>query len=72
MTNEEQIIELLRQNQELLEKTYKSAEKTRKYILYTGIATILVFVLPLIAMVYYLPTIISTYTDSITGGSMGL
>jgi len=67
MENEQQIIELLKQNQELLEKTYKSAEKTRKYFLYTGIITILAFVLPLIGLAYYLPTFIKTYTDSLGG-----
>jgi type II secretory pathway component PulF len=65
MTNEEQILELLKQNQELLQKTYKSAEKTRKYFLYSGILTILVFVLPLIALAYYLPTFIDEYTKSL-------
>jgi type II secretory pathway component PulF len=68
MENEQQIIELLKQNQQLLEKTYKSAEKTRKYFLYTGIITILAFVLPLIALAYYLPSFISTYTNSLGAG----
>lgn len=67
MANEEQILELLKQNQELLQKTYKSAEKTRKYILYTGIFTIMAFVLPLIALAYYLPKFMDTYMDSLGG-----
>ncbi len=63
MTNEEQIIELLKQNQELLQKTYSSAEETRKYFLYSMLFTIIAFVLPLIALCLYLPTIINSYTE---------
>jgi uncharacterized membrane protein len=68
MTNDEQVLELLRENQRLLEATYRSAEKTRKYILWTGIITIVTFVLPLIALMIYLPSFISTYTESLGGG----
>ena len=67
MIQEEEIIELLRQNQELLEKTYKSAEKTRKYFLYTAILTVLAFLLPLIGLIFIIPSFIDTYTNSTKG-----
>lgn len=67
MIQEEEIIELLRQNQELLEKTYKSAEKTRKYFLYTAIITVLAFLLPLIGLIFIIPSFIDTYTNSTKG-----
>ena len=68
MTQEEEILALLRENKSLLEATYRSAEKTRKYILWTGIFTIVAFVLPLIAVMVYLPTLINTYTESLGAG----
>jgi TRAP-type mannitol/chloroaromatic compound transport system permease small subunit len=68
MANEEQLLELLRENQELMKATFRSAEKTRKYILWTGIITIITFVLPLVALMIYLPSFIDTYTQSLGGG----
>lgn len=70
MTNEEQILELLKQNQDLLEKTHASAEKTRKYFLYSMIFTVVAFLLPLLALAFILPSFISSYTESI--GTTGL
>ena len=70
MTNEEQILELLKQNQELLEKTHISAEKTRKYFLYSTIFTVITFVLPLLALVFILPSLMGSYTDSLSGVSL--
>lgn len=52
---------------ELLEKIYKSVEKTRKYFLWTLIISLVVFVLPLIGMVFVLPTFLSTYTSTLGG-----
>ncbi|MCA9351450.1 hypothetical protein KC929_01585 [Patescibacteria group bacterium] len=50
--------------QEALAKIYKSVEQTRKIMLWTGIISIAMFVLPLIAVAVLLPKIISTYTSS--------
>lgn len=57
--------------QEALVKIYKSVEKTRKYMLWSGIMSLAIFVLPLIAMVVFLPKIFGVYTSSlgaVTGG----
>jgi len=67
MGNEEQILEILKQNQEILLKTHKSAEKTRKYILYNAIFTVLVFVLPLIGLAIAIPLFMKTYMSSLDG-----
>ena len=67
MTNEEQIMEILKQNQEILMKTHKSAEKTRKYILYNAIFTVVVFLLPLIGLVIAIPIFMRTYMKSLNG-----
>lgn len=70
MTNEEQILELLKQNQELLQKTHTSAEKTRKYFLYSMIFTVIAFVLPLLALVFVLPSFMGSYMDSLSGATL--
>ncbi|MCK4892091.1 MAG: hypothetical protein KAS78_05470 [Candidatus Pacebacteria bacterium] len=67
MTNEEQILEILKQNQEILKQTHKSAEKTRKYILYNAIFTIVVFVLPLIGLIIAIPLFLQPYLESLDG-----
>lgn len=47
-----------------------SVEKTRKYFLLTLIITVALFVLPLIGLVFALPTFMSTYTTSFRGLGM--
>lgn len=44
---------------------WKSVEKTRKYFLWTLIGTVVTFVLPLIILLFALPSIISTYTSGL-------
>jgi type II secretory pathway component PulF len=67
MTNEEQILAILKENQEILKTTYKSAEKTRKYFLYSAIITILMFVLPLIGLIIVIPMFMKTYMETLNG-----
>jgi len=67
MTNEEQILAILKENQEILKATYKSAEKTRKYFLYSAIITVLMFVLPLIGLIIIIPIFMKTYMESLNG-----
>lgn len=45
---------------EKLEQIYQSVEKTRKYFLWTMIATVVTFVLPLIGLVIAVPFLLST------------
>lgn len=44
---------------------YESVEKTRKILMWTGIITTAVIILPLIAMMFILPSFISNYTETI-------
>lgn len=67
MTNEETILEMVSRNQELLQKTYESAEKTRKYLLYTAIITILMIILPVIGLLLIIPQFLQTYSDMTEG-----
>lgn len=55
--------ERLKKIEERLEQTYLSAEKTRKYILYTIIGTVVTFVLPLIALAFVVPFFLSTLSS---------
>lgn len=53
------------QQQELLEKIYQSTEKTRKYFLWTFIISLVVFVIPLIILIFVLPSFINTLTSGL-------
>lgn len=70
MSNEEQILALLQAQQTLLEKTHATAEKTRKYILYTVLFTVITFILPLVLLAFVLPSFIDTYTQSLSGAGI--
>ena len=64
---EQEIKKRLDMQDELLQKIYKSVEKTRKYFLATLIVTFVTFVLPLIALIFVLPWFINTYISSLGG-----
>lgn len=57
----------LRQRLDALEKKidaiYVSAEKTRKYILWTVMITVALVVLPMLGLVFVIPSFISTYSQ---------
>jgi len=57
----------LRQRLDALEKkvetTFQSAEKSRKYLLWTAIITVAVIVLPLIGLVFVIPSFVNTYSQ---------
>ena len=44
-----------------IEKVYVSAEKTRKYFLSIIVISVIAFVLPLIGLMFAIPTFLSTY-----------
>ncbi len=67
MTNEEQILEILKENQKISELTYKAAEKTRKYLFYTAILTVLMFVLPLLGLIIVIPMFLNSYLKGLDG-----
>lgn len=64
MENENQILEILRENQKLIKQTYESVEKMRKYFLYTAIVTVLMFVLPIIGLIIIIPMFLNSYLGS--------
>jgi hypothetical protein len=66
-TTEDSIQSQLNAQQEALVKIYTSVEKTRKIMFWTGVANLVVFVLPLIFVVLALPMIMNTFTSSLGG-----
>jgi len=56
----------------IIEKIYISAEKTRKYFLWTLIVTLILFVLPLLVMAFVLPSLLSGYSELLSGAGLGL
>lgn len=64
---EDQIIKKLEENSQKLNKTYESVEKIRKYFFWTLIITIAVFILPLIAILFIVPSFMSNYSATLEG-----
>ncbi len=64
---EQEILNRLRAQDELLQKIYTSAEKTRKYFMWTLIISVAVVVLPLLGLVFVIPTFLATI-----GGAYGV
>jgi hypothetical protein len=46
------------------EKAYVAAEKVRKYLFWTGVVTIILFVLPLIGLAFAIPSFINSYSST--------
>ena len=63
----EEIIKKLAELEKKLDAIYKSAEKTRKYFMWTLILSVILFVLPLIALIFVIPQ----FLDAI-GGNLDL
>ena len=49
---------------EKLERIYQSVEKTRRYFLWTMIATVVTFVLPLVGLIFAVPFFLSTLSSA--------
>lgn len=60
---EQEILNKLNEQDEKINAIYESVEKTRKYILIVTIATIVAFVLPLVGLLFIIPSFISNYAN---------
>ncbi|MDD5152767.1 MAG: hypothetical protein PHS95_02065 [Candidatus Pacebacteria bacterium] len=67
---EQEILNRLKAQEELLQKVYVSAEKTRKYFMWTLIASVVMFVAPLIALMFVIPAFLNTLMSGY--GAVGL
>jgi len=65
---EQEILRKIEELEKKIEAVYQSAEKTRKYFLWTLIITAVVIILPLIAMLFVIPQFLNTYS----GANLGL
>jgi hypothetical protein len=50
-----------------IDAVYVSTEKTRKYFQWTMIITIVMFVLPVLGLIFVIPMFIANYTSSFEG-----
>lgn len=57
---ETEILKKIEENNKKLDAIYESVEKTRKYFLWSTALNILVFVLPLIGLLFAIPWVLST------------
>ncbi len=62
---DQEILQKLQEQEQKIDKLYKSVETMRKYFMWTNILTIVFFVLPLIVAIFLLPWMIKTlsYTN---------
>lgn len=63
----EEVLKKLEQQQIKIDAMYASVEKLRKYFLWTLIITVATIVLPLVAAMIILPTMINTFMNSYSG-----
>jgi hypothetical protein len=50
-----------------IDAIYVSVEKTRKYFFWTMVLTLVVFIVPLIGMIFVVPSFLSNYTSTLNG-----
>lgn len=61
---ENDITKKLEEQEKKIDAIYVSVEKTRKYFLWTLIATLITFILPLIALIVVIPWFLKTITSA--------
>lgn len=59
---EDDILKLIKKQEDKLNKIYNSVEKTRKYFLFTLIGTLVIFIVPLIVLIFLIPRIMAFYS----------
>jgi len=55
----------LEEQEKMLSAIYESVEKTRKYFLVVLWATVILFVLPLIGLLFAIPAFLSSYSNAL-------
>lgn len=64
---EQSIKEQLEEQAQKIDAIYESVEKTRKYFQIILWSTVIMFVLPMVGLMFIIPSFIETYTTSISG-----
>ena len=62
----EEILARLEEQEEKIEKIYTSVEKTRKMIFWSGVATLITFVIPFIILMFMLPRALSLFGGGVS------
>ncbi len=62
-----EILKKLENLEAKIDAIYVSTEQTRKYFFWTMVLTVVVFVVPLIGLMFVIPTFISSYTAGMEG-----
>jgi len=61
---DQEILQKLTEQDKKLDMIYQSSERTRKYFLWTLVATLIMFFLPLIGLVFAIPFFLSTLSSA--------
>jgi len=61
----DEVLKKLAEIEAKVDAVYKSAEKTRKYFMWTLIISVVLFVLPLIALVFVIPQFITALSGNL-------
>lgn len=61
---DEVILKKLAEQEKKIDAVYESVEKTRKYFLWTLIASVVMFVLPLIGIMFAIPFLLTTLSGA--------
>ncbi len=61
--NEQEILDKIEEQSKKIDEIYVSVEKTRKYFLIIIVVSVIGFLLPLIGMMFVIPSFLSSYTD---------
>lgn len=63
--NDQEILAKLEKQEQKIDEIYQSVEKTRKYFLAIIIISVVAFILPLIGILFAIPSFIDTYTSTL-------
>ncbi|PIU08380.1 MAG: hypothetical protein COZ85_01490 [Candidatus Moranbacteria bacterium CG_4_8_14_3_um_filter_34_16] len=64
---EEEILKRMKVQEEKIDQIYRSVEKTRKYFLWTLLATIIMFILPFLGIIVAIPWFIGVMSSTYGG-----
>lgn len=64
---DQEILQKFEEQDKKLEQIYQSAEKTRKYFLWTLIISVAIILLPLIGLIFLIPQFLSIYSGTNLG-----
>ena len=62
---EQELKKIIEDQQKKIDLIYISVEKTRKYFFWTMVITVALFVLPLIGLVFAIPSFLSSYSTAL-------